>query len=330
MTRPVIALDIGGTVIKAALIHENGQQDGLRRIPTPRQFSPEDGADMMAQIIRDLLMNTGTEPHEIRGVGASIAAFITADGRITATAHLPDDWIGFDLGGALRSRLPHRYVFALDTPAPTLGEAYFGAGRGCDDFVYVTISTGIGAGIYADGRYFTGGLGWAGGIGHIIIDETSSRVCSGCGNAGCLETFAATQGVLDTAHDVAAEFPQSLLAQAVSQPDGVTPKAINDAAMQGDHAALEVWRRVGHALGIGLVNLINIVSPTTVILGGGIAQAGELLLAPARAVVQERAFPPQHRQSRIVQAALGDLSALYGAAVLVFHDLVINTAKDDC
>jgi glucokinase len=106
-------------------------------------------------------------------------------------------------------------------------------------------------------------------------------------------------------------------------------QVVFEAAQQQDPVAREVWQRVGHVLGIGLTNMVNIVSPTRIVVGGGIAQAGDLLLQPARDVIRERAYPPAHRQAEVVQAALGDLSGIYGAAAMVFHDLRINLSAEE-
>lgn len=278
--------------------------------------------DMIAQ----LCTTTGNRISDLIGIGISIAAFITAEGVTTATAHLSPEWVGFDLKAALAVKLPSNYYFALDTPAPTLGEGYFGAGMGIDHFVYVTVSTGIGAGIMNKGQYFIGGLGWAGGLGHIIIDEKSERVCQGCGNRGCLETFAATQGIIATTKEFATRYPESLLHSLLNGDlERITPAIVYEAAKQNDPAASAVWEYAGHALGIGLTNLTDIVSPGRIVVGGGISQAGDFLLEPARKVVRERAFPPQHRHVEIVQAALGDLSGMYGAAAMVFYDTHINS-----
>jgi glucokinase len=323
--RLAIALDIGGTNIKAGLIALDGEALCIERIPTPTPPIPESIVREVLRLIGQLLNQHHLTIADVDGVGISIAAFITANGVVTATAHLDLGWIGYDLRARLLRDLLTNYYFSLDTPAPTLGEAYYGAGKGIDDFCYVTVSTGIGAGILISGKYLTGGLGWAGGVGHIIIDETSERVCSGCGNHGCLETFAATQGIIATARELMRQNPDSLLA-ADSSLGKITPKLIFEAAQKGDEIALEVWRQAGHALGIGLTNLVDIVSPRRIVVGGGIAQAGDLLLEPARAVIRERAFPPQHRQAKVVQAALGDLSGAYGAAAMVFHDLRINVS----
>ncbi len=196
-----LVLDIGGTAIKAGVIRRDGELVALKRLSTPAGAAPEIIVQRVLAVMAEIAGETGIAPDTVRGVGISIAGFITSDGRVTATAHLSREWIGYNLKARLSAEFDTRYYFALDTPAPCLGEAYFGAGKGIAHFAYVTVSTGIGAGIIADGKYFTGGLGWAGGVGHTIIDETSDRICSGCGNAGCLETFAATQGIVAAAHE---------------------------------------------------------------------------------------------------------------------------------
>ncbi|MBN1964018.1 MAG: ROK family protein [Anaerolineae bacterium] len=320
-----LALDMGGTRIKAALIKRDGTLLDLERQPTPAQAHPDDVVTHILALSHDLAARNGLRLEQVDGIGVSMAGFVTMDGVVTATAHLARTWIGYDLGTRLRAAVAVPDYYALDSPAPTLGEAYYGAGHGIDHFVYVTVSTGIGAGIMIHGKHYTGGLGWAGGVGHIIVDENSPHVCEGCGNHGCLETFAATQGIITTTQDMLRDYPDSLiLALVTGEPARITPEIVYRAAQQGDEAAARVWQRVGHMLGIGLVNLVNIVSPTRIAVGGGIAQAGELLLEPARQVIRERAFPPQHRRAEIVQAALGDLSGAYGAAAMVFHDIRVN------
>ena len=189
----------------------------------------------------------------------------------------------------LSADLPANYYFALDTPAPTLGEAYYGAGRGVDDFAYVTVSTGIGAGVIAGGRLFTGGLGWAGGVGHVIVDPNGPRICDACGNRGCLETYAAKQGILALADEAIRHHPDSLLAR--HAPGTLTPQLVCDAARAGDEAAIWVFGQAGYYLGLGLTSLVNILSPKRVVVGGGIALAGDLLLDSARAVIRRIRIP---------------------------------------
>jgi glucokinase len=321
-----LAIDIGGTHIKAGILTREGQVLASRVVETPVRSEPEILINQIFQLIHSIAAKSQIGLSRIDGIGISMAAFITADGVVTATAHLSQEWVGYNLHARLSANLPAEYYFSLDTPAPTLGEAYYGAGRGIAELAYVTVSTGIGAGILVNGKYFIGGLGWAGGVGHIIIDENSRRRCEGCGNYGCLETFASKQAIITTAQELVEAQPGSLILDFVQgRPERITPKIVYKAAAAGDPAAIEVFRRAGHALGLGLVSLADIVAPSRIVVGGGIARAGEFLLGPAREVVRARAYPPRIRLVEIVQAELGDQSGIFGAAAMVFHDLRINS-----
>jgi glucokinase len=322
-----VALDVGGTTIKAAVIARDGELLALERLPTPNQSPPQQVADLLVETVRRRLTHAGRTVETIAGVGISMAAFITAEGVVTATAHLSPAWVGFDLGRRLAAALPANYYFALDTPAPTLGEAHYGAGRGVADFAYVTVSTGIGAGVVAGGRLYTGGLGWAGGVGHVVVDPNGSRVCEGCGNRGCLETYAAKQGVLALAAEAMRRHPGSLLARRAAE--GLTPRIVFEAARDGDDAAIGVFAEAGRYLGLGLTSLVDILSPRRIVVGGGIALAGDLLLEPARQVIRQAAYPPAHREVEVVPAALGDLSGAYGVAAMAFHDIRINVSEGE-
>jgi glucokinase len=321
---PAIAVDIGASAIKSTVISPDGVVRAITRAPTPGSASG--ATTLLVETIRDLLRETAMTLNDIAGIGISLAAFVTAEGEIVATAHLSQDWVGFPLGETLRSELPTNHYFALDAPAPTLGEAHFGAGRGLSDFAYVTVSTGVGAGLFAGGSLYTGGLGWAGGVGHVVVDPNGKRQCTGCGNYGCVETYAALQGVLALAQEAIQRSPESSLA-AIPSLD-LSPKVIAEAACAGDAGARWVYEQAGHHLGLGLTSLVDIFSPVRIVVGGGIALAGDLLLEPARRVIQRSAYPPVHRTVEVVPAELGDLSGAFGVAAMVFHDIRINTAME--
>lgn len=324
-TDVALAMDVGGTAIKVGLVPRDGTARSIRRLATPQPATPSAVGRVLAVAAAELAGELRPE-ERIMGTGVSIAAFITPEGVVTATASQleSDVWVGADLGG-LWATLPEPRAFALDSPAPGLGEAHFGAGRGAHTLAYVTVSTGIGAAVIQQGRHWGGGVGWAGGLGHSIIDEHSERVCPGCGNHGCLETFAARHGLLASARAQIAVAPDGALAQRASAaPEGLSPRLIAAAALAGDEAARQILASAGHALGIGLTNLIDIMAPDRVVVGGGIALAGDLLLGPARAVVRERAFPPVLKGVPVLAAELGDLSGLYGAAALVLLGLRVE------
>lgn len=316
-------VDIGGTTTKAGLLSSDGRLLNLSRLPTPSTVA--EIVDRSVAMIRSCLSSSGPEPLSDVPVGVSIAAFVSSNGEVQDTAHLPKELIGINLGRLFSEEIPTDYRFALDTPTPTLGEFYFGRGRGHRDMAYVTVSTGIGAGLVVDGQYYTGATGWAGGIGHCVVDPYSKRVCPGCGNTGCLETVAATQGIRAAAAEELRRHPDSAMAGFYGgDTSRLTPSDVYQAACDGDTAAEEVFRTAGRWLGIGLTHLANIVAPAMIVVGGGIAQAGDLLLEPAREIVRATAFPAPAREVVIAQAELGDLSGLYGAGAMVFHDLRIN------
>ncbi len=316
-----IGIDMGGTNTKSGIINDTGELLIHKTMPTTADASPEVVVQKFIHLIRELAHEGGLDVRELSGVGISICTYISEDGVVTGTAHASQDWVGYDLKIRLLEDLVTEYYFTLDCPAPALGEAYFGAAKGVRDFVYVTVSTGIGAGIISEGKVFTGGLG-AGGLGHTIIDESSDRICEGCGNPGCLETFSAKQGILTTARELLQDHPESMIADLIGGDSGaLTPEVVFQAADSGDEVAREVYRRAGHTLGIGLTNIIDILAPELVVIGGGIAQAGDLLLEPAREAIRKYAFPPQLRDVELVQAELGEFSGIYGAAAMVFYDL---------
>lgn len=321
-----LGIDLGGTLLKAAVLTRAGDVLALRRVDTPARAEPQQVGDLLAATARALLAEAGCDVTDLMGAGVSMAAFVTADGQVTATAHLSPQWVGVNAQALLQPLLPAHYYFALDTPAPALGEAHYGAGRGLDDFAYVTISTGIGAGIVSQGRIFTGGLGWAGGVGHVIVEPNGPRRCEGCGNYGCLETYAAKQGILALAGEALRMYPASALHSAGA---ALTPRLVFEAARAGDAAAGEVFERAGYYLGLGLTQLVNLLSPRCIVVGGGIAQAGDVLLGPVRRVIERCAYPPVHRTVAVVPAALGDLSGVYGAAAMVFHDLRVNVVEPE-
>jgi glucokinase len=315
-----LAIDIGGSNVRAGLVRRDGELLGVTRIATSNLAAPGVVLDLVRQMASDLVRSVHERSGPM-GTGVSIAGFVTQSGLVTATAHLSPAWVGLDLRRELAD-LPQPQRYGLDSPTPALGEAYFGAGKGKSDLVYVTVSTGIGAAIVVRGRHWGGAMGWAGGIGHTIIDEASDRQCPGCGNQGCLETFAARQGIETTAREIMAIAPPGELFRLCGGDSrNMTVQLVAEAAAVGDPAAVEALRRAGHALGVGLTNLIDVLAPALVVVGGGIASAGDLLLEPARAVVRDRAFPPILRDVPIVPAALGDLSGLFGAAVMVLRDV---------
>jgi glucokinase len=201
-----------------------------------------------------------------------------------------------------------------DVNAFALAEWWWGAGRGALDAVFLTLGTGIGGALVADGRLLRGTAGFAGEPGHttLVLDGI---VCP-CGNHGCAERYVGTEGLVEAAERHPGFRGDPILAAA----DPLTPKVISEAAEKQSTVALDVMNDAGRALGGLLVSLVNLTNPEVVVIGGGVAQAGPLLLDPARDHLRRHSLVARHSPPRVLPAALGEAAGLLGAAALVLAD----------
>jgi len=239
------------------------------------------------------------------------------NGIVSTPPNLPG-WYTVPLRDILHGHYGIDAFLINDAKAAALGEHSFGAGRGLSNIVYITVSTGIGGGIIANGRLYTGHSGAAGEVGHMTIDINGHR-CS-CGNIGCWETLASGTAMgREAARRLASGEVSSLAVQFAGRFDKVTPVEIGEAARNGDALAQGVVAWTARFLGVGLANLVNIFNPEMIIIGGGLSKLGNLLLEPAVKVVAERAFPLLNRAVRFVASPLGDDATILGAAAFALH-----------
>ena len=223
-------------------------------------------------------------------------------------------WYDVPLGDRLRAALQAPVFIGNDANCAVLGEHQFGAGRGVAHLVYVTISTGVGGGVISDNRLIEGTLGAATEVGHMTLDLNGPR-CN-CGNIGCWEVLAAGPAIAGQARAAIERGEATLMAELA--PDGqVTTPIVAAAAERGDAIARAILERAGTVAGFGLVNLAHLFDPDLILIGGGVTNAGDLVLGPARAIFDAYAMPNYRRTCRIGLAALGDDVGLYGAAALV-------------
>jgi glucokinase len=229
-------------------------------------------------------------------------------------------WRDVPLGELLRDELGIPVYVGNDANLAAVGERAFGAGRGIDNLVYMTVSTGIGGGVIIAGRLFVGITGTAGEIGHMTVDLAGPR-CK-CGNIGCLEAIAAGPAIARAGQEAVRHHPASaLLALAGGDASRVTTVLVVKAAQEGDSTARRVFDQAMRAIGVGCVNLVNLFNPRRIIIGGGVSQAGNLLFEPVRRIVAERALASARDACAIVPAGLGDDCGLYGAVALVAHGI---------
>jgi glucokinase len=306
-----IGVDVGGTKVAAGLVDEDGTILRRTRRPTP-SASPDDVEDVIAACVVELAEGTGAA-----AVGIGAAGFVTVD-RSTVLLAPNLSWRDEPLRDAVSTRVGLPVVVENDANAAAWGEYRFGAGRGESDLVLVTVGTGIGGGIVLDGRLHRGRFGIGGEIGHLQM-VPGGRRC-GCGQDGCWEQYSSGRALLREAREIAdvrREHGARLLELGGGRIEGIEAIEVTQAAREGDPAALECFAAVGTALGQGLADLAAVLDPGAFVLGGGVADAGELLLDPTRRSFEARLTGRGSRPVADVRlAALGNDAGLVGAADL--------------
>lgn len=310
-----LGIDLGGTKIAAALVDvASGALSGRVVTPTEAVEGPEAVLDRMAGVTREVCERAGVRPADLAALGVGVPGlFELQTGRTLFLPNLAGAWRGVPVGETLRRALGCPVWLINDARAFVLAEASFGSGSGAQTVVGLTLGTGIGGGIALGGRLHLGLDGTAGECGHQTIDPHGPPC--GCGNRGCLEAHASGPAI--TAMGVRA------VVQGVTTQIGVlvdhdlnriTPETIRQAAEAGDLVAADILDRAGSALGVGVSNLITLLSPDRVVLGGSVARLGEWLFRPLRQEVQRRCHVTPLDRVRIVPAALED-PGIVGAAV---------------
>lgn len=314
-----IGVDLGGTKILAGLVDDSGTVLATERRATPRT-DPGEVLSVVADVVRALSAGAGGE---VAAVGLGVPGPVDAQRSIVFFA--PNlGWANVPVRSMLEASLGIPVSVENDGNAAAWGEFRFGAAADIDDDVTaVTVGTGIGGGIIVDGRLLRGSHGAAGEIGHLNVVQ-GGRPC-GCGRNGCWEQYASGNALVREARSLAAERrPEAglLLALGDGTPEGVQGTHVTDAARQGDPVAIEAFRVVGTWLGRGLADLAAVLDPAAFIIGGGVSEAGDLLLSSARQTLVEKiAGGQQNRPSAIVRAAtLGNSAGLIGAAAIGLED----------
>jgi glucokinase len=304
--RFVTGVDIGGTDIKIGLVTHEGRVDRSGTIPT----KPEEGPGAAAARVREWLKEQGVAAGETSAAGVACAGLIDRDTGSIITSPNLGGWGGAELGRIFSAALTVPVHVENDANAAAFGEYRMGAGRGTKDFACLTLGTGVGGGFVTGGGLHRGFHGLAGEIGHTIIME-GGPLCS-CGNHGCLEALVGAGSIVERARTAMESEPESELHQLPH----ITVKDISIAASKGDSLSLNVLRETGRYLGIGLCNLIHIMDPEVIAIGGGVAGAGELILGPARDAIRDCVMHEVLAGVRIVQAELGNRAALIGVSIL--------------
>jgi glucokinase len=306
-----IGVDIGGTKVAAGVVDPDGRILARLRRDTPAQ-DPGEVEDVIADCIRELAAD-----HEVEAAGLGAAGFVDA-ARSTVLFAPNLAWRNEPLRAAVEQRTGLPVVVENDANAAAWAETRFGAGHGQPNTVTLTVGTGLGGGVVLGGELVRGAFGAAAEVGHMIL-VPDGRPC-GCGLLGCWEQYASGRALVTEARQRAARSPEEarlLLELGDGRPESVTGPMVTMAAVAGDPVALQAFEAVGAWLGQGMADLAAILDPRVFIIGGGVSEAGELLVGPARTAFQAQLTGRGHRPTAMVRVAeLGQDAGLIGAADL--------------
>ena len=309
----VFAADLGGTHLRAATIGEDGRIHFRHKQNTPRAGRADEIVAALVHAARECEKQETAAGERIRALSVVVPGTVDARAGVVVKAPNLPCLDGFRLAAAVEKEFSLPVIIENDANAAAVGELWQGAGRGHAAIVCVTLGTGVGGGIVLDGTLWRGANESAAEIGHMSVDPFGGVACT-CGSRGCLEVYASATAIVRMAREARPRFAGSTL----SQGDELTAEQIYRAGVGGDELALEVFRRMGVYLGIGLANLINVLNPEVIVIGGGVVNGWELFEKHMLQQVADRAFPLPAANVKIVRAERGDDAGLLGAARLAF------------
>lgn len=312
MSKYAFGVDIGGTTIKMGLFDKSGCVLDKWEIPTRTDNSGCAILPDVAESIQKKMQERNIETDEVAGVGVDVPGAVDADGTVRQAVNL--GWSSVNIVEVLKGYLKLPVKAANDANAAAFGEMWQGGGKGCSNLVMVTLGTGVGGGIIANGMIVTGGTGCGGEIGHMHVEDEETESC-GCRNKGCLEQYTSATGIVRLAKRRLErdDTPSSLRSGELSA------KAVFDAVKTGDNVAVEIAEEFGNYLGKGLAAVGCVVNPEVFVIGGGVSKAGEVLFDYICPAYEKYAFFGC-REVKFSLATLGNDAGIYGAAGLILNE----------
>lgn len=316
MSKKLLGIDLGGTTIKFGILTLEGEVQEKWAIETN---TLENGRHIVSDIVESLkhrLSLYGLTKDDFLGIGMGSPGAVDRTSK-TVTGAFNLNWADTqEVGSVIEKEVGIPFFIDNDANVAALGERWVGAGANNPDVVFVTLGTGVGGGVIADGNLIHGVAGAGGEIGHMIVDPENGFTCT-CGNKGCLETVASATGVVRVARQLAEQYEgSSAIKAAIDNGDTVTSKDIFIAAEDGDKFANSVVERVSRYLGLAAANISNILNPDSVVIGGGVSAAGEFLRSRVEKYFVTFAFPQVKKSTKIKIAELGNDAGIIGAGSL--------------
>ena len=317
----IAGIDMGASHMSIVITNFGADVIVEKEIPFEIAKGPDFCITQANDLLECLLAETGLSMLHLSAVGIGVPGPIASDAGMVIAPPIMPGWDRFPIRDTLEKLWNKPVSVNNDAELGALGEWAYGAGRGARELAYIKVGTGIGAGLLIGGRVYRGSTGSAGEIGHLTMDN-NGPLCT-CGNRGCLEAFSGCQAIAQHAINAIRYGKRTQLAQL---PQGeVTAKDVATAAQRGDLVAQQVMEEAGEHLGVAIAGLVNIFNPDVIVVGGGVAQIGDLFLEPIRKAVTQRSLPAAADNVRITTALLGRRSSSLGAVVqalsLAVHDI---------
>ena len=310
-----IGCDLGGTNLRAAVVDvDAGTVIFQQSVPTLARQGHDAVMKRMADLIEHTIHRAGFSKKEIQGIGIGVPGVLDLEkGETTFLPNLYGNWRQVPLRDTIQLQTDLPTSLLNDARAITVGEWKYGAGKDFDTIAVFTLGTGVGGGLVVDGKLHLGFGGSAGELGHMTINFDGPRC--GCGNYGCLETYASGPAIASLGIKAVVQGLTTQIGELCQYDlNRITPALIAQAAREGDPIAQDIYKQAGYYLGIAAAILCASVSPKRIIVTGGVANAGELLLEPMRKTMRERVFIMPVERVEIVLGQLGDNAGVIGSA----------------
>ncbi|MDT8897186.1 ROK family protein [Thermanaerothrix sp. 4228-RoL] len=316
-----IGCDLGGTNLRAALVNvTNGSVRHAISTPTLSREGPNAVIQRMIDLFHRIIKESGISLDDIGGIGIGVPGTVDMErGIVLFLPNLPTTWPNIPLAEYIQKGTTLPTVILNDVRAITFGEWRFGAGQGVDTMACFAIGTGIGGGLVINRQLHLGFGGTAGELGHITVDVNGPRC--GCGNYGCVEVFASGPAIAAMGMKAVVQGWTTQIGSLVDYDlNRITPEIIARAARNGDAVAREIFEIAGGYIGTAVANVVVAINPQRVVIAGGVAQAGDLLLDPIRRTLHKRVFVAPKERVEIVPSVLGNNAGVIGAALWAYHN----------
>lgn len=311
-----IGVDVGGTNVKIALVDKKGEIKYPKTVPTRAEMGYEYTIGNIQQSIKDLITEAGIEKNSLEGIGFGFPGQIDCDNGIVRLAPNIPGWVNVPISEIMQKEFNVPVKVDNDVRCAALAELNYGAGIGCKNLICITVGTGIGSGIIINGKIVRGASNAAGEIGHIKLKMHDGLLC-GCGDRGCLEAYASGPSIVAMAKEYVLGGKSAKFREIAGSVDAITPAIVAQAANEGDSVAKKIFEITGEYIGIGLTSVVNLLNPEKIVIGGGVADAGDILLEPLRKTLKSRTMPIQGAAVEVVPAQLGNTAGIIGSSLLI-------------